>query len=83
MELPIHTGDKPFECNQGDKMLSLKVAFANHQTIHSGEIPYKYDYSSAKYSPRSSLVTQQITYTAEKSYNVICIVNILYLKVIA
>ena len=79
----IHTGDKPFVCDQGDKKISLKATFVNHQRVHSGEMPYKCDLCDARFSQRSSLVSYQRTHTAEKPYNEIYMVNILYLKVIA
>ena len=79
----IHTGDKPFVCDQGEKKISLKVTFVNHQRVHSGEMPYKCDQSDEWFSQRSFLVSYERTHTAEKSYNVICMVNILYLRLIA
>ena len=79
----ISTGDKPFVCDQGDKKISLKVTFVNHQRKHSGEMPYKCDQCDERFSQRSFLVSYEKTHTAEKPYNVICMVNILYLKLIA
>ena len=79
----IHTGEEPYECDQGDKTISLKVTFVNHQRVHSGEMPYKCDLCDARFSQRSSLVSYQRTHTAEKPYNVTFMVNILYIKVVA
>ena len=63
-------------------MVSLKVTFVNHQRIYSGEMPYKCNQCDGRLSQRSSLVSHQRTHTGDKPYNVICVVNIPYLKVI-
>ena len=64
-------------------VISLKVTFVNHQRKHSGEMPYKCDQCDERFSQRSFLVSYERTHTGEKPYNVICMVNILYLKIIA
>lgn len=63
-------------------MISLKVTFVNHQRIYSGEMPDKCNQCDGRLSQRSSLVSHQRTHTGDKPYNVISVVNILYLKVI-
>ena len=78
----IHNGERPFECDQYDRMISLIVTFVNHQRIYSGEMPYKCNQCDGRFSQRSSLVSHQRTHTGDKPYDVICVVNILNLKVI-
>ena len=63
-------------------MVSLKVTFVNHQRIYSGEMPYKCNQCDGRLSQRSSLVSLQRKHTGDRPYNVICVVNIPYLKVI-
>ena len=78
----IHNGCKPFECDQIDKPMSLKITFVNHQRIYSGEMRYECYQCDARFSQRSYLVSHQRTHTGEKAHNVFCVVNILHLNVI-
>ncbi|KAI5930458.1 Zinc finger protein with KRAB and SCAN domains 7 [Manis javanica] len=64
----VHTGEKPYECNEYGKTFSHNASLIVHQFVHTGEKPYECNECRKVFSQSSHLYQHQRTHTGEKPY---------------
>ncbi|XP_031633882.1 zinc finger protein 2-like [Contarinia nasturtii] len=64
----IHTGAKPYQCDQCKKRFSNKSGLNVHIPIHTGEKPYQCDQCKKRFSKKGSLTMHIRSHTGEKPY---------------
>uniref|UniRef100_A0A8C4Y8Z6 Uncharacterized protein n=1 Tax=Gopherus evgoodei TaxID=1825980 RepID=A0A8C4Y8Z6_9SAUR len=64
----IHTGDKPYECNDCGKSFIERTKLTRHQAIHTGEKPHKCLDCGKTFSQKSQLLIHGRLHTGERPY---------------
>ena len=64
--MQIHSGDKPYMCNQCEKTFSMKRGLEKHMQVHTGDKPLKCNQLEKTFSMKQHLDRHMQIYTEDK-----------------
>ena len=64
----MHTGEKPYHCDQCDYRTARKGNLTVHMRKHTGEKPYRCDYCDYRAADKNTIKNHRRIHTGEKPY---------------